>query len=165
MRTIHVLSGLPASGKSTFAATQKHTIISRDIFRDAVRRACNSQNYFPVSAAKEWELWSGHLNSFLITHPSQDITIDQTTISYGALEKLVNSLFLTLNDAIVVHIFDIPFEICLARNNTRIGMTKVDLKTMRSMHESFTKRGITQSNIGPLSHTATLITHSLDEGR
>lgn len=68
MRTIHIMSGLPASGKSTYANNHAHPsdiVIHRDDFRADLRRAYNTDSYFPVPAKEEYKMWMEHVKRVL----------------------------------------------------------------------------------------------------
>lgn len=153
MRNIHIMSGIPASGKSTYIEDRQRgakwgdIVLHRDEFRDCLRRALDTEEYFPCPTDHEWRYWIGHVNSHLIQAHNVDVWIDQTTNGTGALKKLYDALFITKNDYLVIHIFETPYSECLARNAQREGRARVPEKTMASMHEGFTNKMITFDGI------------------
>jgi predicted kinase len=159
------MSGIPASGKSTYIEEhqlENDLVCSRDNFRTLVRIGLGSSDYFPVSAEREWFLWLGHVNSELIIYPARDIWIDQTTNGIGAFEKIYKDLFLTDYDEIIIHIFETPYEVCLARNAKRHGYTQVPQATMESMQDGFVRRNITRAKI---KHPNVKIVRHLADGK
>lgn len=140
MKTIHIYSGLPASGKTTLINTLKSVCaIHRDEVRATLRGILQSDEYFPVSAAKEYDIWTNILNNSLKLCRDTDLHIDQTTLTISALDKLLNALRpnIAADDKIIVHVLLTPSDVCIDRNDARKGFEHVPTKAMLSMSTAF----------------------------
>lgn len=141
MRTIHVMCGLPASGKSTYCEEhgKNDIIIHRDVVRQHLRELVNSTEYFPTNADVEYMFLMNYVRA-AYWGSNKDIWIDQTTLSNGAAVKLITRLAEIINFenvSIHFHIMKTPFETCMERNNKREGFARVSDKTMKSMAMDF----------------------------
>ncbi len=130
VNTIHIMSGVPGSGKSTWAQAHmdKNDIyLSRDKFRDTLREERHSEEYFPVPRLEEYANWIELLGNAIKTAPNIcDIWIDQTSCSTGSVVKLINFLKPWLEIIpkereyeFLIEIMDVPFEECISRNSGR----------------------------------------------
>lgn len=161
MRKIHIMSGIPASGKTTFIAAAKDEAdveLHRDDYRDVLRSYINTEAYFPVAAEAEWAYWAGVLISNIVLDPDHDIWIDQTTNNINSFRKLYSALapFIRNTDQIIVHILDTPLDECKRRNALRSGNRRVPDSAIESMHTAFhadTKK-LTERNIKALNPKA-----------
>lgn len=145
VNTIHIMSGVPGSGKSSFIERNKATydlVLSRDKWRDQLREEMNSKDYFPVPNLAEWMLWIEYLRNSILNEAPQigDIWIDQTSCSTGSIIKLINELkavfkYLPFNREynIEVDIMDVPLDVCLERNSGRQGRAVVPEDVIKSM--------------------------------
>lgn len=138
MRNIYIMSGLPASGKSTWArnhAAWGDFVCSRNNFRARLRTKYDKQDYYPCSAAQEYFEWAIHLKNILTSAPGIDVYIDQTTLRFSSFKKLIKAIkpALTNDDIINVVFIHTPFHICLARNAIREGYQHVPEETIQSM--------------------------------
>lgn len=150
MRTIYIMSGLPGCGKSHYAEahrTANTAVVHRDDFRQRLREKYNTNEYFPCSEMQEWKEYSDFLYGAIVGAPTWDIIIDQTTITQGALNKLLDTIspWLTKNDNIVVIICHTALSICLARNAKREGHARVPEQVIRNMHNAMHDKAITQA--------------------
>lgn len=148
MRTINIMSGVPGCGKTTFInnnAQLSEVKLHRDDFRSNLRKIMKTDEYFPVPASEEWGLWTHNINKHIELFPEENIWIDQTTIGTGALAKLIKDLHLVDGDHIIVHVFNLPLDVCMQRNAQRTGMARVPDSVLESMHTNFTSKLITKS--------------------
>lgn len=143
MRKLHIMSGLPASGKSTYCEKHGRTngdiVIHRDEVRNHLRELLGSDEYFPCSPDEEYAFYMGYIRT-AANASKKDIWIDQTTLSEGALKKLI----LALDAWIDIKVFDIqievletPFDVCVERNSKREGYQCVPEDVMKSMNRGF----------------------------
>lgn len=136
MQIIHIMSGMPASGKSTKAremAEQDSKLVhlSRDEIRAKMREELNTDEYFPVSQAEEWEIWCGSINKEILAGKS--VIIDQTTLGEGSLLKLFKGIVIPEDAIIIIHLFLVSLEECQFRNSFREGHEYVPPEVMASM--------------------------------
>lgn len=151
MKTIHLMSGLPGSGKSHYldhciGEDSFNRILHRDDIRAQLRVARNKPDeYFPVPEPEEYEAWITACVSVMIAHPdAHHYWFDQTTLGNGAVAKFYNALAIALNHIgidicdylFTVEIMDTEYETCVARNAKREGFAKVPEKVLESMAAS-----------------------------
>lgn len=163
MRTIHIYSGIPGSGKTTYInnhAEPADIQLHRDDFRAELRVTHNTTEYFPVSSSEEWKLWTEAINAAIASTSFSDIHIDQTTIGTGALQKLYAALNLAPTDRVLVHVFNLPYSTCLYRNNLRDGIARVPEDVMLSMYNNFKQRLITKSAARRINTAIEVVFHN-----
>ncbi len=137
MQEIHIMSGLPASGKTTCAVemTEKNPNLihlSRDKVRADLRAELKSTEYFPCSQNEEWNHWMKIVNEKIVEGKS--VIIDQTTLGAGALTKLFKSLVLPTDAFLHIHIFVVPLAQCQFRNGFREGFEYVPPDIIQKMY-------------------------------
>jgi len=142
MRTIHIMSAPPASGKSTYIAANKadsDIVLSRDEMRNNMRTLTGSKDYFPASAAVEWDAWIKYITAYGIKQDA-DIWIDQTTASTGSFNKLIKALnlLLTSKDFVILELVNTPMSVSLERNAARDAETRVPDHIITGMYKTFT---------------------------
>ncbi len=137
------MSGLPASGKSTYceAKGKEHgdIIIHRDVVRQHLRELLGSSDYFPCEPGQEYEFYMQYIRT-AASASMKDIWIDQTTLSCGAAKKLIYALSKIINldeVEINIEILNTPYEVCCERNATREGVARVPDEVMVSMQRGF----------------------------
>ncbi len=131
------MSGIPGSGKSTWAREhQRHidTYISRDVQRANLRAAYHTDKYFPCSPRKEREYWRNMIAIILRDETSGDVWLDQTTIGTNALIRVIQDFNSARHIAYPdggynwkfhVHVIQTPLKTCLERNAQRAGYERV----------------------------------------
>lgn len=130
--------GIPGSGKSTYIRKEirnKNGIrISRDVIRFALIE--DNEDYF----AKEKLVFKEFINQIqnAINSKILNIYVDATHLNEKSRNKILDKLNL---DNVQIHIlyFDIPLNICLARNSLRTGREKVPEDTIVEMYSKLTK--------------------------
>lgn len=137
MQELHILSGLPASGKTTYAeklVEQYPSLIhlSRDKIRAEIRKELKSEEYFPTSQSEEWANWIKIINENIILNSS--VIIDQTTLGSGSLKKLLESIIVPEKSIIFVHLFLVSLAECQFRNGFRTGFEYVPPNVIQKMH-------------------------------
>ena len=152
MRKIHIYSGPPASGKSTYIKGQiAHNPpihLSRDAFRATLREFYGTDRYFPTASKNEWQLWIGLCNTTLTHNPNLDIHFDQTTISVKTLARFIDELCLRSDeDALFIHVFETPLETCLKRNALRRGYEAVPPAVIEEMFTKAAKSPINADTV------------------
>ena len=133
------MSGLPGSGKTTFAQKQVKLVTNGIcISRDDVRFSLLNENddYF----AKEnlvFATWIKQINDAIEDDKYENIYIDATHLNDKSRRKVVDRLTKKLNFTLVMVIFTTPIETCIQRNAKRIGKNFVSPGVIESMNESF----------------------------
>lgn len=141
MCNVHLLCGIPASGKSTFAAKKAAefaeagrsiAIISRDVCRKAlVGEDVDKTDYF----SRENEVFENFISEINnhISAGTEEIFIDATHISAPSREKVLSQLNVRPGSNLILEVFPVALETAIERNNTRQGFAFVPLSAMRRM--------------------------------
>lgn len=136
-KKVWILSGVPGSGKSTWARNRVAqfggTICSRDEIRFSLLK--DGEDYF----SHEDEVWALLIEKITtaITNPEvNDIYIDATHLTEKAREKLFKELPKDVCFITTVF-FDVPLETCIERNDNRSGRAFVPHSVIRRMYASY----------------------------
>lgn len=133
-----VLSGIPGSGKSTWAkfwASRSNDIkhISRDACRDKIRG--DSTQYFSDEKAT-FKLFVEEIQAALDDDNDYIVIADATHITKASRKKLLSSL--NLEGQVVIGLEPlIPLEVALQRNEFRGGFERVPEDVIRRMHDNY----------------------------
>lgn len=132
MATLYLMAGVPGSGKSTYAkANLNGTYVSRDEIR--FKLVDNKSEYF----SKEKLVFKIFVETIQkALDAGEDVIADSTLIGPGGRTKLLNALHIPSDYCIHAIQFNIPLEVCLARNANRTGMAFVPEDVIKSMHKS-----------------------------
>lgn len=134
MRNLFVLSGLPGSGKSTWAAKQNGTVISRDKVRFELVN--ENESYF----SKENEVfktWVNRINNVIDNRTEENIYVDATHLNDRSRYKVLSKLNLNKIDNIILVIFNPEMGVCRFRNAQREGRARVPDDVISNMAQSF----------------------------
>ena len=106
--------GIPASGKSTWAAKQHSPIICPDTYRRQVYGGAPTNGLIPDHEKEIWRWAYSQLN--LAQRERGAIIFDATNLSQSRRTRLRN---ITPRHNHVAVFFETPLELCLARNAVR----------------------------------------------
>ena len=138
-KTLFLMVGCPASGKSTFIKKQIPLMTNaRVISRDEIRFSLVAENepYF----SREDEVFDCFINEIREAIKTYDfVFVDATHINGKSRLKTLKRLYLN-NDkvAVVPVVFTTPLETCLLRNEYREGRRKVPEDAIKRMYNSLT---------------------------
>lgn len=140
-RTLYLLSGLPGSGKSTWAVKQVEASepgTAKWISRDATRFLLldENDNYF-AHEDKVFKIFIMLINDAIQDSTIQTIIADATHLNDRSREKTLSQLNFLSSLEVVNVIFDVPFEVCLERNAQRTGRAFVPEKVIKRMNYGF----------------------------
>lgn len=141
MQYLHILCGIPASGKSTWAkqqlakATEASIIISRDKIRFSMIR--DGDDYFE----KENEVFKEFVEEIkqAIENQYVHIYVDATNINRRSRSKLVKAIGSMKRPyiCIIFETFFVSLDKAFSRNSKRSGREKVPNEAIDSMYRSF----------------------------
>jgi len=131
-RTLWILCGCPASGKSYWAKNHinDHTVlISRDEIRFSLLK--EGDNYFKHEK-EVYKKFVKHIQKALDN--GNDVIADATHLDWTSRRKLINSL--NLEEVKVKPVwFKTSLKTCLARNREREGLSRVPISVIAGMYE------------------------------
>lgn len=105
IKTLHVMVGLPRSGKSTKATEVGHPIVCPD----AIRLALHGSRWRPESEPMVWAVAHAMVESlFLAGHA--DVILDACNVSAKLRQEWESTKW-----ACIFHVIDTPKEICIDR--------------------------------------------------
>lgn len=138
-KTVWLLSGIPGSGKSTWA--RKKALQNGGVWcsRDEVRFSILDENdsYFSQED-RVFQSWIDNINNALNMEDVKDVYVDATHLNNPSRKKTIRNLNCKNVDKIVHVIFDVPLKVCLERNAQRTGRAVVPEDVIRNMDNSFT---------------------------
>ena len=138
-KTIWLLSGLPGSGKSTWAR-QKITEnggvwCSRDEVRFSIVK--EDEEYFSHEN-EVFNTWIKQINEALENPEVENVYIDATHLNDKSRNKVLNRLTKNIDiEKIINVLFLTPLETCLERNKQRSGRAVVPEEVIRNMAKTF----------------------------
>ena len=115
MASLYLLCGIPASGKSTWVkqhAKPNTIVISRDEIR--LSMLGEDDDYFSHEKDVRKEVYR-QANAALMA--GKNVIIDQTSVSKASRALILSYIYAA--DSFGVIYFDVPFEVCVERNNQR----------------------------------------------
>lgn len=133
MPTLYILCGPPGSGKSFYTRCHSNNIVT--VSRDEIRFSLlkEEDSYFKV----EKKVYKEFVNKIQRNLDNGfDVYADATHLTQRSRAKLV--LRLKLNGVKVCAInFIVPFDVCVERNNSRIGRAHVPYSILVDMYDYF----------------------------
>lgn len=138
-KTVWLLSGIPGSGKSTWARNKALQNGGVWCSRDEVRFSMLNENdsYFSQED-RVFQSWIANINNALNMEDVKDVYVDATHLTDKSRNKTRRRLNHKNIDKIVNVIFDVPLEVCLERNAQRTGRAAVPEDVIKNMYNSFT---------------------------
>jgi predicted kinase len=137
-KTVFLLCGIPASGKSTWARahmTPTTEWISRDKVRFSIVR--EDEEYFSHED-EVFDTFIAYINQTLENPEVDTIFIDATHISKGARRKVLSRIRKQNIAELNCVWFDVSLDTCLARNHLRAGRERVPETAIENMYKSKT---------------------------
>ena len=133
-KTLWILCGCPASGKSTWASNADGVRVSRDEIR--FNMMSEDDEYFD----KEEDVFKKFINELVQQLKENDnVYADATHINWNSRKKLINALKNNSEfDANISAVtFYTPLDVCLERNNKRVGRARVPNEVIQNMYHAF----------------------------
>lgn len=137
LKRVYVLSGPPASGKSTWVReniTPGSEWISRDNVRFAIVR--EDEDYFSHED-EVFDTFIAYINQTLENPDIHTIYVDATHLNKRSRNKTLNRVRRANIDELNCVCFTTPVEVCQARNSLRTGRAKVPVSAINNMFNSF----------------------------
>lgn len=140
-KKVFLLCGIPGSGKSTWVKNRINKYGGKHISRDEIRFSMlkEDDDYF----AKENQVFKEFVrraNEAILNDKILNVYIDATHLNKKSRAKTQRELQLAgYTGQFIAVYFDVPIEICKARNNMRTGRELVPETVMDNMLKSFSK--------------------------
>ena len=136
MKTLYILCGIPACGKSTwarkFCANKRIAYVSRDEIRFAMLK--DGEDYF----AHEKEVFKRFVSAIVHFLPYDDVVADATHLNEFSRRKLTQAIDMQFKDYNIIYVtFDVDLNVCLERNKNREGRAVVPELVMKNMARDF----------------------------
>ena len=136
LKRVYLLSGPPASGKSTWIRTNI-TPGSEWISRDNVRFAIVSEDEEYFSHEDEvFDTFINYINQTLENPDIHTIYIDATHLNRRSRNKTLNRVRKQNIGELNCVCFTTPLEVCIARNHLREGRAKVPQSAIENMFKA-----------------------------
>lgn len=132
-RKVIILSGIPCSGKSTWARKQNLPILSCDTIRDEIKEG---KKYF-FNRVNEDITWS--LFYLYVSEMDTDFIIDNTNCKNSYIQKIINSLNPNYIWDVEIKKFDVPLWKAYYRNIIRYMKTGkfIPLQTIKNFKKNY----------------------------
>ena len=135
-KKVYLLSGPPASGKSTWVRTNI-TPGSEWISRDNVRFAIVSEDEEYFSHEDEvFDTFIAYINQTLENPDIHTIYIDATHLNRRSRNKTLNRVHKQNIGELNCVCFTTPLEVCISRNHLREGRAKVPQSAIENMFKA-----------------------------
>lgn len=133
MPTLYVLCGPPGSGKSFYTRCHSNNavVVSRDEIRFSLLK--EGEPYFKA----EKKVYKEFINKIQKNlNNGFDVYADATHLTQRSRAKLIMNLKLDGVKVCAIN-FLVPFDVCVERNNSRIGRAQVPYSTLVDMYDCF----------------------------
>jgi len=117
MPTLYVAVGIPGSGKTTYLKPWAETLGVVYISPDNIRYELNGDSQSQANMQQVWDLAYERIENALSS--GKDVVLDSTQYRKRDRENLIRR-FRSHATKIISLFFDVPYEICMERNNKRI---------------------------------------------
>lgn len=136
-KKVFLLSGPPASGKSTYV--RSHLLPGGEwISRDNVRFALVGENEEYFSREDEvFETFINYINQTLENPEVHTIYIDATHLNLRSRQKTLRRINMKNIEELNCVCFTTPLKVCLERNSKREGREKVPEDAIKRMYFSY----------------------------
>ena len=136
-KKVYMLSGPPGSGKSTWIKS-KLTPGSEWISRDNVRFAIltDEDDYF-AHEDDVFDTFINYINQTLNMDEIHTVFIDATHLNKRSRDKVLRRVQKNNIAELNCVCFDVPLETCYARNNLRVGRSRVPQTAIYNMYQSY----------------------------
>ena len=136
-KKVYLLSGPPASGKSTWIRahlTPGSEWISRDNVRFAI--LADEDDYF-AHEDDVFDTFINYINQTLENDDIHTIYVDATHLNKRSRDKVLRRVHKDNICDLTCVCFDVPLAVCHARNNLRSGRSKVPASAIDNMYNSY----------------------------
>jgi predicted kinase len=134
-KKVWILSGIPGSGKTTWAKEQIAKYGGIHCSRDEIRFSLlkDGEDYF-AHEDEVIRLWKEKANQAILSPDVDNVYIDATHLTEKTRAKVIDSLP-TAEYEIITVFFHVPLEVCLERNSQRDR--KVPYNVIERMYKNF----------------------------
>lgn len=143
MRTMHILRGLPGSGKSTYAKkwVAQDPLNRIRVNRDTLRLMAHNGAHIVSNLGKNsTERAIMAARDALITTwlgMDLDVMVDDTNLSNWHVDKLCKIAELSHAQVEIIDLRDVPIDVCIERDSRRTGRERVGAGVIMNMYTQF----------------------------
>ena len=136
-KKVYMLAGIPGAGKSSWIKS-KLTPGSEWISRDNVRFAIltDEDDYF-AHEDDVFDTFINYINQTLNMDEIHTVFIDATHLNKRSRDKVLRRVQKNNIAELNCVCFDVPLETCYARNNLRVGRSRVPQTAIYNMYQSY----------------------------